>query len=65
MRTKPNVQYRYFFAPSKALTSGLDALSFESNVIASMIQIGKDDAKTIIDLGEGVAFRKLEAWNTK
>ncbi len=44
MRGEPKVQYRYFFAPSKPLTSGMDVLRFDKGVMAPMIQIGKDDA---------------------
>lgn len=62
-RTEPNVKYRYFFAPSQPLTSGLDLLKFDPEVTKPMIEIGKQDAQTIIDLGEGVSFDRLESWH--
>ncbi len=36
-RTRPNIQYRYFFSPSKPLASGLDLLKFDQEHIQPMI----------------------------
>jgi len=64
-RTKPSVQYRYFFAPSKPLTSGLEVMSFDPDVTGPMVKIGQDDAERVIKAGKGALFEKLEEWHTQ
>lgn len=47
-RALPNISYRYFFQASKPLASGLQLLDFTPAIIWPMIDIGKEDAVTIV-----------------
>ena len=58
----PNITYRYFFMSSKPLTSGTDEINFAPEIIQPMIQMGKDDAKTVVEQGIGKSFEKFSKW---
>jgi len=63
MRSHPSVNYRYWFMPSKPLTSGLvGELTFNHTVIEYMIEVGKEDARHMLGLGEGQGFERLRQW---
>jgi len=63
MRSHPSVNYRYWFMPSKPLTSGLiGELTFNHTVINYMIEVGKEDARHMLGLGEGHGFERLRQW---
>ena len=58
----PNITYRYFFMSSGHLTSGIDEINFAPEIIQPMIQMGKDDAETVILQGIGKSFEKFVKW---
>jgi len=48
---------------SKPLASGLDLLTFTPEIIDPMIQIGLDDATTMVTTTQpGDSFKKLDDW---
>jgi predicted patatin/cPLA2 family phospholipase len=62
-RSMPNVTYRYFFMASKPLSSVFELLEFNLAVIQPMIDIGKEDAKTIVTTTKpGESFKKVDDW---
>ena len=62
-RANPKIQYRYFFMSSKPLSHGFEELEFTPEIIDPMIQIGKDDAFTIVTTTQpGESFKKLDDW---
>lgn len=60
MRTKPDIQYRYFAAPSANLTSGEAELINTPEILEPMIAMGIKDGKKIIEMGEGYYFEQLK-----
>lgn len=62
-RGNPKIQYRYFFMASKPLAHGLDELTFTPEIIWPMIDIGKEDAYTMVTTTKpGDSFKKLDEW---
>lgn len=61
-RAYPDVNFRYFFMPSEPLTSGLDELKFEKEVLQKMIDVGKKDVLTVLNQTQGETFEKLFQW---
>ena len=62
-RTESKVNYRYFFMASKPLASPFELLEFTPAIIQPMIDIGKEDAYTIVTTTQpGESFKKLDDW---
>ncbi len=61
----PKVNYRYFFQASEPLTSGFEELAFGPEILGPMIELGKKDAATVVGLGEGALFEKVNTWVQK
>jgi predicted patatin/cPLA2 family phospholipase len=53
------VNFRYIVSPTTALPSGYIPLNFSPAQIQQMIQLGVDDAKNAVQIGEGVSFRNI------
>jgi hypothetical protein len=56
MQVNPDVNYRYLFIPQEDLLPEYDILEFGIEYTGPLIQWGKDEAKEVLKLGEGVAF---------
>ncbi len=54
-----NVNFRYIIGPTKKLPSGLIPLTFSKSEIETMINMGIDDAKKVVEMGQGKNFEKL------
>jgi len=52
----PQVNFRYIVKPSKAISLPDLPLNFKHKEIERMIKLGRQDAKTVVGLGEGVSF---------
>lgn len=50
-----DVNIRYTVAPTKRLTPGILPFSFDKKQIATMMEVGRNDAAYVVTLGEGVA----------
>ena len=59
----PNVTYRYFFKSSKPLTSGLQEMQFTPEVLGPMIELGKEDAKNMLQYGPGHGMKRFKQWH--
>lgn len=53
MRHNPSVNYRYVLIPSVSLSDGGSSFDFSNTTTGPMIEVGKQDAKTIVEAGEG------------
>ena len=59
MAVNPEVQYRYFIKPEQQLLPVYDLLQFGPEYTTPLVQKGKDDAKRVIEMGEGKSFESL------
>jgi predicted acylesterase/phospholipase RssA len=60
----PDVNFRYFLAPSQALAGGLGILDFSNTTSTWPMQmIGRTDGENAVKAGEGAMFAKFEEWN--
>lgn len=60
----PRVKFRYIVAPKGPISSEFLPMGFYSEEISRLIELGKEDAKNTIELGEGVMLNHLTSyWN--
>ena len=64
-KTEPLVNYRYLVIPSIALNSGIKELDFSPEATTPMVELGKQDAQNIINLGKGKSFSLLSEWKSE
>ena len=59
MRANPDVNYRYLFYQENPAH---DFLNFDNSRTWGLQEQGRKDAQDMLKIGEGVAFKALEAW---
>ena len=62
MAAEPDVEFRYLMVPSIPLKSGLAELNFTADALGPMVELGKNDARTVIAKGPGFGFDLLKEW---
>lgn len=62
IRAYPNINYRYFVQATKSPEPVYDLLSFNPKMTESMIELGKQDAKAVVEMGPGASFKQF-IWN--
>ena len=60
-RSFPNVQYRYLFYYEDAIFSP-KVLDFRNETTWPMQEDGREQAKKVLQMGEGTGFKALEDW---
>lgn len=63
-RAYPKVNYRYYFQPSGPTNSGLSELDFYNSTTWRVNEMGRGDAKTTLEAGEGFGFDVLEQYHS-
>ena len=59
----PDVNFRYFLAPTQALAGGLGILDFSNTTSTWPMQmIGRNDGENAVKAGEGFLFSKIDEW---
>ena len=61
MRAHPEVNYRYLFY-EEFPAHWLECLDFNNSTTWPLQEQGRQDAKEMLQIGEGVAFKALETW---
>ena len=63
MVARPEINYRYFSMPSIPIKGGIEMLNFNNATHTFELQmLGREDGKSVYDLGEGGNFQKFFHW---
>ena len=60
MRANPDINYRYFVQATESPEPEYELLNFVPDQITSMIELGKQNAQTVVSKGPGVSFWQFE-----
>jgi len=58
----PNVQFRYFVEPTKALVGALKMIDASNSTTYPMQLQGREDGAAVRLAGEGYFFEKMDEW---
>lgn len=59
MRANPRVNYRYFVQASANPIPVTHIIDFSPEMTQKVIDLGKKDAESVINLGPGIAFKRF------
>jgi len=59
MRANPLVNYRYFVQASSNPIPITHIIDFSTEMTQKVIDLGKEDAETVINMGPGIAFKRF------